>query len=43
MGMIFLNNEDLPIESIVKKYVSPEMQPFMDKFYKCLEIAFNYE
>ena len=40
MGMIFLNNEDLPINSIVEKSVTLFMEPFMDKFYKCIEIAF---
>jgi dynein heavy chain 2 len=43
MGMIFLNNEDLPIKSIVQKWLSTVQElkiteSFMENyFYSCLE------
>jgi len=49
MGMIFLNNEDLPIQSIVKKWLSriqeaKLMETFMENyFYSALEIVLQYE
>ena len=49
MGMIFLNNEDLPIQSIVKKWLSRVqdaklIETFMENyFYSALEIVLQYE